>query len=191
MRIPENGCGGYFVMAAVARCRAAGREGRQSKIPLLSGVKQRIRIRPYLHGVLVNARALSTLLPWRCSLQGQVNTNHRHALAPIGEAEAQNRLDEPGVRRQLAFGIATGRGHCLSGHRAQPGGHLTGLVGQQTWISERPTALGSRHLSTDDQPVVVVRVSRGGGELVAQGPELDAAHMITQKHDRRMSHPAR
>ncbi|MEU0398510.1 hypothetical protein ABZ208_38430 [Streptomyces sp. NPDC006208] len=60
------------------------------------------------------------------SFQRQVDADRRPALVSAGAAEAQHRLDEPGVRGQLAFGIRAGHGHCLCGHRAQPSGYLTG-----------------------------------------------------------------
>ncbi|MFF4296031.1 hypothetical protein ACFY0N_20630 [Streptomyces vinaceus] len=52
-------------------------------------------------------------------------------------------------------------------------GHLTRFVDQQTRTGEGPPALGRRHRATDDEPVVVVRVGPGPGELIAQRAELD------------------
>lgn len=138
MGIPGIGCGGYFVMSAVRPRRSTGREGPESKIPLVGGLKQSIRIHPYFNGVLVNARALVTLLPWGCCLQGQVNANDRPALASIGKAEGQDRLDEPGVRRQLASA-------------SQP---VTGTVSAATTRSQTVTSRASsvsRHGSVNDQ----------------------------------------
>lgn len=119
--------------------------------------------------------------------QGQVKANHRPSLASGGEAKGQDRLGEPRVRGQITFGIRLDHGHRPCGHRAQPSGNLAGLVGRQRWIGKGPTALGSRHRATDDQPVVVVPVALDCGELIAQRAKLDTACMVTQEHCHRMS----
>jgi hypothetical protein len=111
----------------------------------------------------------------------------RPAVASLGEAESQDRFDGPSVRRQPAFGIRAGHSHRPRGHRAQPIGHLPSLMGEHTRIGEGPAALGSRHRSTDEQPVVVVRVTSDLGELITQRAEFDTARTIAQEHSRRMS----
>jgi hypothetical protein len=79
--------------------RYGEREGSQSEVPLISRVKQRRSVHPDLHDVLVDASPVVTLLPRGRCLQGQMNANHRGlTLAPTGETEGHERLNERNVR---------------------------------------------------------------------------------------------
>lgn len=99
-----------------------------------------------------------------------MHADHCTVVTLTDEAEGQDRLDEPRVRGQVAVGILPGRLNRPRSHRAQPSGHLTGLIGQQTRIGERPDALRSRRSAADDQPVVIIGVAADLGEANGTDP---------------------
>jgi Tn3 transposase DDE domain len=161
-------------------------------------VKQRSRIHPHLHDVLVNVRPVIALLPGGCRLQGQANANHRPTVASIGEANSQDRLHDhmSGDNQPSASGPVTatfrevGRviRHCPApalplGRSAAPAGdgcheQGRGVQGFSQWIG-----FGNGGVITDNDPVEQEKTAKCNALLtnvVIFHNALDIAEIVRQ-----------